>query len=185
MSEDLFNNGYDVRLRPYALESIVFSETIPADLAEETVEEVEIVISEVCRSRWIFDESLQSYLRWEEEGDGLPSYVPSRDLLAPDSQIRAENLLILFSDYVVYDAMLHDVRIHYADGMMPAAFFRNGQMVSGYWSGMEAEQPLRFYTENLIEYPLVPGKSWILFVTEDSVLKQISAGSWRLEFTIP
>jgi hypothetical protein len=60
MSEDLFNNGYDVRLRPYALESIVFSETIPSDLAEETVDEVEIVISEVCRSRWSVDESLQS-----------------------------------------------------------------------------------------------------------------------------
>ena len=185
MSEDLFNSGYDTQLRALALETLQFSEIFPQEGAIEDVNEIEIIISDLCKSKWVYDENKLRYFRWEEEGDGLDTYVQSIDLMSPDSQISVENVILLFADYVVYDTLFHDIRIHYADGEMPAMFFRDGEMISGYWSGLVKDEPLHFMMENRIEYTLAPGKSWIVFVTEDSVLQQITSGVWRLEFATP
>ena len=185
MSQDLINEGIDVSIRPRSLGTIAFSNDISTELDHQSVNELEIFISDVCRSKWYYDEPSGSYYRWEEEDDGLDTFVPTYDLLTPEWQIRVQNIVLLFSDYVVYDATLHDIRIHYADGLQPAMFFRNGQMVSGYWSGLKTDEPLHFLTENELEYNLAPGKSWIIFVTGDSVLMPTSENGWRLEFAIP
>lgn len=185
MSDDLFNDGFDVRVKPLGLETTSFSDEFSEGDSMENVTELEVIFSEVCRSKWFYDEPTNAYYRWEEEGDGLPSYVPTYDLLTPEKQLTVQNVLILFSNYVVYDATLHDIRIHYADGAMPALFFRNGKMVPGYWSGLAVKEPLNFLTQNGIEYNLAPGKSWIIFVTDDSIFQQVTEDAWRLEFAIP
>jgi hypothetical protein len=185
MSQDLFADGYDAQMRPLQLETMAFSDILPESGRWQPGQEVEIIISELCRSRWIFNEENGDYYRWEEEGDNLDTYIPTYDLLSPETQISVENVVILFSDYVVYDMMLHDIRIHYADGWMPAVFFRDGQKISGYWSGLAKDEPLHFIMENEIEYKLAPGKSWIVFVTENSVFQQMTEIAWRLEFSTP
>ena len=185
MSEDIFLSGYDTKLRVLELETTQFSETLSNELPSEPVNEIEIIFSDLCRSKWIYDTDMLKYYRWEEEGDDLDTYIQTQDLLDPDTQISVENVILLFSDYVVYDTLFHDIRIHYADGAMPAKFFRDGKMITGYWSGLVKDEPLHFMVENEIEYTLAPGKSWIVFVTEDSVFQQVTENTWRLEFSTP
>ena len=184
MSEDLISHGYDQQLKNSALETISFADELPDSIAAEPKTDIEIIFSNVCRSKWIFDANEDAYFRWEEEGNGSPDYVKTTDLLNPDGQLRVENVLILLSDYVVYDLSMHDIRIHYADGIMPAVFFRNGLMIEGFWSGLDSSSPLKFVAQDGVEYPLAPGKSWVVFLTDDSAITDIETGI-QFEFTVP
>lgn len=186
MSEWAFMMERDQPQRPYGLDALHHSEDI--HLAENLIgaTEIEIVTSVLCRSKWVYDPSTNSYLRWEESDDRSDNYVPSIDVAANLHQVDTQNILILFADYVVYDTMLHDIRIHYADGVMPAIFFRNGYQFTGYWSGLDTDKPLQVFDSEFAPYSLAPGKTWIIFVTADSELMATSnQGGWQVLFSRP
>lgn len=186
MSEWAFMVESDIHQRPGNLDTLNHSEDLPPaeDLVEAT--EIEVIISVICRSKWIYDPLTVSYLRWEESDDRSEEYIASVDVAANFLQVDTQNILILFADYVVYDAMLHDIRIHYADGVMPAIFFRNGYQFKGYWSGLDPSMPLQFYDTDFAPYSLAPGKAWVVFVTPDSeIISSDAPGTWQVNFARP
>ena len=186
MSEWAFMMERDLHSRPSWMDTLNHSVDLP--LAENPLEasEIQIETSVICRSKWVYDPLTVSYLRWEESDDRSDNYVPSIDVAANFLQVDTQNIMILFADYVVYDAMLHDIRIHYADGIMPAIFFRNGYQFDGYWSGLDSTMPLQFYDADFMPYALAPGKAWVVFVTPDSeIITADNSGNWQVIFARP
>jgi hypothetical protein len=186
MSEWAFMMERDLHSRPSGMDRHNHSVELPPVENPMEANEIQIVTSVICRSKWVYDPLTVSYLRWEESDDRSDNYVPSIDVAANFLQVDTQNIMILFADYVVYDAMLHDIRIHYADGIMPAIFFRNGYQYDGYWSGLDPAIPLQFYDADLAPYSLAPGKAWVVFVTSDSeVISSDTPGNWQVIFTRP
>jgi hypothetical protein len=186
MSEWAFMMDRDLHSPPGWINKLYHSVELPS--AENPVEanEIQIVTSVICRSKWVYDPLTVSYLRSEESDDRSDNYIPSIDVAANFLQVDTQNILILFADYVVYDAMLHDIRIHYADGAMPAIFFRNGYKYEGYWSGLDPAMPLHFFDADFSPYALAPGKTWVVFVTPDSeVIPSETSGIWQVNFARP
>jgi len=186
MSEWVFMMERDQRQRHYELDTLYHSADIPSGVSLVGAIEIEILTSTICRSKWVYDASIVSYLRWEEADDRTNEYLPSIDAANNLLQVDTQNILILFADYVVYDSMLHDIRIHYAEGMMPAIFYRDGYQFTGYWSGLNNDAPLQFFDEEFNAYPLAPGKSWVIFASKESeVVSLDNGGRWQIIFARP
>jgi hypothetical protein len=186
MSEWAFMMERDQHQRPNGLNALIHTVDLPPITNLVAATEIEIITSVICRSKWLYDPLTVSYLRWEESEDRSDNYVPSIDVSANLLQVDTQNVLILYANYVVYDAMLHDIRIHYADDVMPAIFFRDGYQFRGYWSGLDPAIPLQFYDADFSPFALAPGKAWVVFVTPDSEINPSGApGSWQVNFARP
>ncbi len=134
----------------------------------------------------MFDADTEKYLRWEETDDFEDSLTPSLDQIDENLQLAFENVVFLFSDYVVYDALLHDIEVVYdEDEMKATAMLRDGVLFNGYWKTMGEEMPLSLFTEDDQPYALKPGRTWFVFVTKDSSIEMLSDGTWTLEFSRP
>jgi hypothetical protein len=177
-------NGFDQSLKYDQLNLQTFSST-PIDDGMAAAELL-LDMSEVCKSKWVYDPDAEKYFRWEETDDFQYSLTQSLDQVEGNPQLAFENVIFLFSDYVVYDALLHDIEVVYdEDEMKPTVMLRDGGLYNGYWKTTGEEMPLSLFTEDDQPYALKPGRTWFVFVTKDSSIERLSDGTWTLVFSRP
>jgi hypothetical protein len=182
LGDYLKQSGLDPSLDPGQLVGASFEAVI--NEKHETAEELTLWFSNVCQSQWRYDPDSGNYLRWEESDDFSDDFVPSTDAAAGMQQIGFENIVVLFSKYVVYDVMLHDIAILYEDELMPAMMFRDGVISEGYWFA-DANGPLKVFDPDGSPYHFKPGATWFVLVTEDSSISNPAESSWRITFQDP
>jgi len=140
------------------------------------------------QSGWVYDPLYQAYLRYvdtsEYERAGL--LYPDTDRLT-GRQLHFENVIVLFAQHEVISPTNLD--IHLDPGRSGAALlFRDGRMYKIRWRTDERKQerrPIAFLDLEGRPAPLHPGHTWILIVTPDSKLSEISPATWQLYFSMP
>jgi len=99
-------------------------------------------------------------------------------------QLASENIVILYSDYVVYDMLLHDVEIVYGEFASTALMLRDGYLFEGIWIAKGEDAPLQVLYQGS-NYFYKPGKTWFIFVTKNSEFKMEEIGEYYLSFLRP
>ena len=175
-------HGFEENIKLDSLNGMEFSND-PTGAGKEA-SQITIDISDVCKSRWIYDSKEEKYFRWEEIEDFSDNFVITTDALVDEQQVAYENIVILFSDYVVYDMLLHDVELVYGDFESPALMFRDGSFFEGTWIAKEELAILRVIYKDS-GYVYKQGKTWFIFVTKNSEFKMEGVGEYYLEFQRP
>lgn len=146
-----------------------FSGSLPA--GGQPLLSAQVAYSSECVSEWRYDASQQRYLRWVES-DVAGQLVPHLEQ-TDNSQLAAENMVILFVNHVVDQTVPEDYdtdgyRGHFASeiqlwGSGPALLLRDGMLFQANWQRPDdgffslldsAGNPL----------PVRPGKTWIQLV---------------------
>jgi len=122
----------DEKIKMESLHGMDFSNDL--EIVGKEANQITIDISDVCKSRWTYDSLEEKYFRWEEIEDFEDDFVTTDDVLVDGVQLAYENIVVLFSDYVVYDMLLHDVELVYGDFTSPALMFRDGYLFEGTWT---------------------------------------------------
>ena len=172
----------DENIKTESLHTMDFSNDL--EIVGKEANQITIDISEVCKSRWIYDSLEEKYFRWEETGDFENDFVKTNDALVDGEQLAYDNIVVLFSDYVVYDMLLHDVELVYGEFASPALMFRDGDLFEGTWTAKGEDAPLQvLYQDSTYFYK--PGKTWFIFVTKNSEFKMEGVGEYYLTFQRP
>lgn len=153
-----------------------------------------VYIAYLNQSAWAYDAASQSYWRYVDKADfdnaGL--VYPDSDRLT-DRQLQFENVIVVFAEHDVVSPTNLD--IHLEENKTGAALlFRDGQRYDISWSteiGAEEIQtgrrtPIRFVgADGKTLMPLKPGRTWIVVVTPETVIREKGAGNWELRFVQP
>ena len=163
------------------LMGMVFDTQIPAGGVPG--KQIAIQYSSFCRGEWRYDEETQQYLRWAEKDLDISDMEPQLDRLT-NQQLAYSNVIILFSEYVIYTETLQDVEIwRNLDGKR-AVFYRDGEKFEGVWKSVSDTRPIHFFDFYGQPYHLKPGTSWIVLAGQSSTLF-MDAGTWELGFKLP
>ncbi|MBI9048579.1 MAG: DUF3048 domain-containing protein [Anaerolineaceae bacterium] len=135
---------------------------------------------------WQYDELEGNYLRWIEEvdQDNNLNMIPLLDR-NNDELINAENVIILFANYIHYNATLQDIELWYNYDGRRAVLFRDGIAQEGIWKYIGPDQPLQFFTETGGPMALKPGNTWITIGGLSSSLETPESGRWTFQFYLP
>lgn len=163
------------------LTGMVFDSQIPAE--GDPGQKVAIQYSSFCRGEWRFDEETQLYLRWAEKDLDVSVMEPQLDSLT-NQHLAFSNVVILFSEYVIYTETLQDVEIWRNLAGQRAVFFRDGEKFEGLWKSVSDTRPIHFFDSDGQPFHLKPGTSWIVLAGQSSSLF-MDAGTWELGFKLP
>ena len=153
--------------------------------------QVEMFFSLLNQSKWVYDSSYQSWLRYVDNTSKQTEFHVDTDRLS-DRQIHFENLIVLFVKHEVLAPAIIEMDLQQGqeeDGFI----FRDGQMYEIKWSTRAGEyeqktglrRPIAFLDKNGEPFPLRPGRSWIVIATPYSYLSQNEPGKWRLRIYAP
>lgn len=118
---------------------------------------------------WRYDPQQKAYLRYQDAEDGV-TIVPQMDRLTSQT-LAFENVVVMFANYVFYDATLFDIDLMYIT-RSPALLFRDGRMYEIFWTTGNTEyerktgrlRPIRFVDGEGNPVSLRPGQTWIEIV---------------------
>ncbi len=171
--------------------SNLFSEAPPSGGAPGI--QLKAYIAYQNQSAWIYDPLYQSYLRYTDTTEYSEAGVlhPDTDRLT-GRQLHFENVIVLFAKHDVISPTNLD--IHLDQGLKgDALLFRDGQTFKIKWSTRAADDrnknrsthPIIFLAADGEPFPLKPGHTWILVVTPETTVDEISTGIWQLQFSFP
>ncbi|HMQ50488.1 MAG TPA: DUF3048 domain-containing protein [Anaerolineae bacterium] len=148
----MLDNGLDARVTQ---PSFFFSPTPPSGTSAP---DIYIPYPGSNFTEWHYDAGTGKYLRWINGG-------PMRDIYT--GQVAASNVIVYFAEHqrtdIVEDVTgATSVRI-LVNGAGPAWFFRDGQLIKGYWQ-TDGTRPPYFSTESGEPYHLKPGNTWVQLV---------------------
>jgi hypothetical protein len=139
-------------------------------------------------TRWKFDRSLNTYVRYQDKEDDLgqgESYELLKDRLT-NQPITADNVVVIL---VRYDEVVNEGNTQvfevYLWNLGPAYLFRDGQMYRLHWERMVEESVLTVYNEDNYQFPLKPGNTWFEVLGLNSSISQPGDGTYRFEFAVP
>ena len=145
------------------------------------------------QSKWVYDFASEAWWRYVDESNQAVAGVlhPDVDRLN-GRQLMFENVIVLFAPHYVIEPTIVDIDLKVGD-VGRAYLFRDGQMHKIRWSTVAGEyeqktglrRPIHFINLDGTPAPLKPGKTWIIILSTQSYLEDISAGKWRARFIAP
>jgi hypothetical protein len=166
------------------LSGMIFDPAIPD--GDQLAVDIAVQYVKFYRGEWHYDPESHLYLRWIDD-DRLkvpPVMVPLKDKLT-DQQLAFANVVLIYAEYVEYNATLHDIFLWKNTTGARAIFFRDGVMTEGLWKAPGYDRPLQFFNHWGIPYALKPGNTWIVIVGNSSKFEQPAPGQWELRFDLP
>ena len=165
-----------------------FSSAPPPDGKPATA--MRVYFSYQNQSGWYYDPLSESYLRYVDTSERELAGIlhPEIDRLT-GRQLHFENLIVLFAKHQVISPTNLD--IHLDPGRTgKAILFRDGLAFNIDWIAPRDEQgeggrPLKFLQKNGDPALLRPGHTWVIVVTDDTVVEDRPDGNWWLTFIAP
>jgi hypothetical protein len=163
------------------LTGMVFDTQIPD--GGEPGKNVAIQYSSFCRGEWRYNQETKEYLRWAEKDLDVSVMEPQYDHLT-NEQLAFSNVIIIFSEYVIYTDTLHDVEIWRNMDGQRAVLFRDGEKFEGFWKTVSDTRPIHFFDTEGQPLHLKPGTSWVVLAGQSSSFF-MDTGTWELGFNLP
>ncbi|HKJ38984.1 MAG TPA: SdrD B-like domain-containing protein [Anaerolineales bacterium] len=145
------------------------------------------------QSQWKYDAASQAWWRYVDESDpALPGIVhPEVDRLN-GRQLIFENVIVLFAEHTVYQPTIVDMDLGLAK-LGNAFLFRDGLVYKINWSTLGGEyekttglpRPIHFNNRDGSPIPLKPGHTWVVVLSTQSYVEELSANMWRARFIAP
>jgi hypothetical protein len=168
------------------LAGMVFSNDPP--LGGKIAEKALILFNYYNRGEWRYDTASGRYLRWIESFPDVESdafeMIPLVDRVT-GQQLAFSNIIIIRAENTELAPSRHLIDIWGNDKGLPAYFFRDGQMVEGFWRTFNDSDPMQFFDKEGNVFPLKPGNTWIVIAGLSSTFKEIQPGEWEMFFFLP
>jgi hypothetical protein len=177
---DYANKNGIINTKP-DLSGIFFTEITPESIDKAV--QIGIQFSKICRSEWRYDINTHQYLRWTEEDDNL-TLIPMLDGLTGQPLV-FDNVIILFTNYIIYNLTLYDIELWQNTGGQRALLFRDGVMIEALWSTHDDIHPIQLKDAYGKPLGLKPGKSWVVLLDNLSSMTSIKSGILDLKFSLP
>ena len=171
----------------FSYSSNVYSNSIPS--AGAPAARLDVFIAYLNQSAWIYDPLYQAYLRYVDTSE-----VETAGILSPDKDrltgrpLHSENVIILFAQHDVVSPTNLDIRLN-PGRSGKALLFRDGQVFNIQWNTGQADsdeiQPVAFMDQGGMPVALKPGHTWVLIVTKESSVSELTTGNWKLFFVPP
>lgn len=156
--------------------------------------QLHVFIAWLNQSAWIYNPLYESWWRYVDDADPQTAGLvhPEIDRLT-GRQLHFENVIVLFAQHDVISPTNLDIHLE-QDWVGDALLFRDGRMYKIRWSTVASDQelqtgrrkPIQFLDlDDTTSFPLKPGHTWILIVTPETAVTEISAGQWLLQFHQP
>ena len=167
----------------------LFAEEPPA--GGQPASQVLTFFAQLDQSKWVYDPSYQSWLRYVDNTSEQTEFHVDTDRLS-GRQIHFENLIVLFVEHEVLAPQIIDMYLQ--QGEQENGFvFRDGKMYEIKWSTRAGEyeqqtgfrRPIAFLDKNGAPFPLRPGRSWIVIATPFSDYFQNEPGDWTFHIYAP
>jgi hypothetical protein len=154
---------------------------------------MDVYVSELNQSAWVYDPSVQGWLRYVDDADESHPGVlhPDVDRLN-GRQIHFENIILLFAEHEVLAPAIIDMYLQQGESE-DAILFRDGQMFKIKWSTRAGEyeqetglrRPIAFQDKDGNSFPLHPGRTWIFIATPYSEITELSPGKLKVHIIAP
>jgi len=171
----------------FSYSSNVYSNSIPS--AGAPAARLDVFIAYLNQSAWIYDPLYQAYMRYVDTSE-----VETAGILSPDKDrltgrpLHSENVIILFAQHDVVSPTNLDIRLN-PGRSGKALLFRDGQVFNIQWNTGQADsdeiQPVAFMDQGGMPVALKPGHTWVLIVTKESSVSELTTGNWKLFFVPP
>jgi hypothetical protein len=142
------------------------------------------------QSGWYYDPASQSYLRYVDTSARREAGIlhPEVDRLTR-RQLHFENVIVMFAKHQVISPTNLDIHLD-AGRTGRAILFRDGVAFDISWSNTrdaqgEPGRPIRFLQTNGEAAPLKRGHTWVIVVTPETTVENISGATWNLAFMQP
>jgi hypothetical protein len=145
------------------------------------------------QSKWVYDSASQAWWRYVDESNPATAgkLHPEMDRLN-SRQLMFENVIVLFATHIVQTPTIVDIDLKAGD-VGNAYLFRDGQAYKIRWStvGGEYEQktglrrPMHFINLDGSPVALKPGQTWVIILSTQSYLQDLSEGKWQARFVAP
>lgn len=145
------------------------------------------------QSRWVYDNASGAWWRYVDESDPASAGVlhPEVDRLT-GRQLMFENVIVLFAPHIVQTPTIVDIDLKAGD-VGKAYLFRDGQVYKIRWSTMAGEyeqktglrRPMHFVNLDGTPAALKPGHTWVIILSTQSYLQDLSSGKWQARFVAP
>jgi hypothetical protein len=153
-----------------------------------------VFIASLNQSAWIYNPLYESWWRYVDDVDPQTAGIlhPEIDRLT-GRQLHFENVIVLFAHHDVISPTNLDIHLE-QDWVGDALLFRDGRMYKIRWSTVASDQelqtgrrkPIQFLSlDETTSFLLKPGHTWILVVTPETAVTEISASEWLLQFHPP
>jgi hypothetical protein len=153
-----------------------------------------VFIAWLNQSAWIYNPLYESWWRYVDDADPQTVGIlhPEIDRLT-GRQLHFENVIVLFAQHDVISPTNLDIHLE-QDWVGDALLFRDRKMYQIRWSTVASEEelqtgrrkPIQFLDlDDTTPFPLKPGHTWILVVTPETAVTEVSAGGWLLQFHQP
>ncbi len=142
-------------------------------------------------AQYRYDPLSRTYLRYDDHNDGRGSLYPSVDRIT-GRQLHYSNVIVVFVEHKQIQGLMIDMKIKPGD-KNKAYLFRDGQIFPIVWSAVNEDyekttqrlRPPRILDKDGKPFPLKPGSTWTIFVTERSLMIDEGNGLWRVRFFEP
>ena len=145
------------------------------------------------QSKWVYDAASRAW--WRHVDNSNPA---SPGILHPEidrlngRQLMFENIIVLFADHKVVTPTIVDMNLSQGE-LGKAVLFRDGLMFNIRWSTRATDyekktglrRPIQFQTLDGLPIALRPGHTWVMIVTPQSYLEELSANIWKARFFAP
>jgi hypothetical protein len=136
--------------------------------------------------QWKYDTASKKYLAWIDNRIDQETYtmIPWVDRTT-NEQLAISNVIVIFANYTTLngDDTMHEISLVGTSGK--ALFFRDGQVYTGKWKGVDTTGPIQFFDANNQPFELQPGNSWISITGESSSVTQDTPGVYKVTFLKP
>ncbi len=138
---------------------------------------------------WLYDAASGRYQRFQESENRQPgeeAYEPLYDSASGGAQVTAANVIFLMvpSDYY-YQSNSTDIYDFYLMGHGTAYAMRDGRTIKIQWERYTQEQLLSLSYPGGRLYPLKPGNTWFIILSEQSIVESEVGGKWSFTFVRP
>jgi hypothetical protein len=145
------------------------------------------------QSKWVYDTASKAWWRYVDESNPATAGIlhPEMDRLN-GRQLMFENVIVLFAPHIVQTPTIVDIDLKVGD-VGKAYLFRDGQVYKIRWSTMAGEyeqktglrRPMHFVNLDGTPVALKPGHTWVIILSTQSYLQDLSSGKWQARFIAP
>ena len=145
------------------------------------------------QSKWVYDSAAGAWWRYVDESNPATAGAlhPEVDRLN-GRQLMFENVIVIFAPHIVQTPTIVDIDLKVGD-VGNAYLFRDGQAYKIRWSTMGGayeqktglRRPLHFVNLDRTPVALKPGHTWVMILSTQSYVQELSDGIWQARFVAP
>ena len=145
------------------------------------------------QSKWVYDSAAEAWWRYVDKSNPATAGVlhPEVDRLN-GRQLIFENVIVLFAAHIVQTPTIVDIELKVGD-VGNAYLFRDGRMYKIRWSTVAGEyeqktglrRPMHFIHMDGSPVALKPGHTWVIILSTQSYIQDLSSGKWQARFVAP